>query len=98
MSQLRFPRTRGANNVSLIEGQRNFARHGDSDPTHPPLGRPPGVDDARDVDWRPLDEARDEIEEPVPGIDYGGTYPADDTELYDWRSPFGPSAPAEPEG
>lgn len=85
LSQLRFPRTGGANKVSLIDGQRNFATYGESDPRHPPLGRPPGADDTRDPGWRPLDETRDEIEDPVPGFDYGATFTQDRTELYYWR-------------
>jgi Cysteine-rich CPCC len=87
ISQLRFPRMAcGANKISLIEAQSNFVRHRDSDPLHPPLGRPPSAEDVRDPDWRPIDEAHDEIEEPVPGLDYGETYPADVTELYYRRS------------
>lgn len=96
VSQLRFPRMAGgANKVSLIEGQSNFAQHGDSDPRHPPLGRPPTAKDVRDPGWRPIDEARDEIEDLVPGIEYGATYPADATELYYWRSSFRRSARPE---
>ena len=74
----------GANKVSLIEGQKNFARGEDSDHQHP-LGRPPSTNDARDLSWRPIDETRDHIEELVSGVDYGATYPADATELYYWR-------------
>jgi hypothetical protein len=61
----------GANEVSLIEGQQDFALHGDSDPLHPPLGRPPGATDVRDPGWRPIDETQDPLEELVSGVDYG---------------------------
>ena len=96
LSQLRFPRMGGANKVSLIEGQRNHARDGASDPGHPPLGRLPAPSDMRDRDWRPIDEARDDIEQPVPGFEYGSTYPDDRTELYYWRPSYWRAALREP--
>lgn len=85
IAQLRFPRTTGANKVSLIEAQWNFVKDGASDPARPPLGQDPLATDIRDESWRPIDEARDTFEDPVPGFDYGLTYPADSTTLYYWR-------------
>jgi Cysteine-rich CPCC len=96
VSQLRFPRmSGGANKVSLIQGQRNFAGDGDSDPWHPPLGRPAAASDVRDRGWRPIDETRDDIEQPVPGVEYGPTYPADYTGLYYWRPSYWRAASRE---
>jgi hypothetical protein len=88
VSQLRFPRTSGgANEVSLIEAQANFAEHGAADPRRSArqaamAGRP------RDPHWRPINKTLDHLEDPVPGVDYGMTYPKDRTTLYYWRHSF----------
>ena len=89
LSQLRFPRSWGANKISLISAQKNFEQTGSRDPARPSLFvQPPTATDVRDPGWRALDEAADDIEEPVPGVDYGLTYPDDHTKLYYWRSSF----------
>jgi len=85
VSQLRFARTSGANHVSLIEAQANFARFGVSDLSRQHRARRPNESEQRDPAWRPLDVAKDEIEEPIEGVEYGLTYPKDMTELYYWR-------------
>lgn len=89
LAQLRFPHMPwGANKVSLIMAQENFLRTGSSDPARPPLGRGPAASDARDPEWRPIDEAADDIEQSLPGVEYGSTYPDDPTKLYYWRPSF----------
>ncbi len=85
LSQLRFPETRGANNVSLIEAQANFAANGAKATHHLQHVRPASPDDSRDPSWRRLDPAIDDIERPIIGIDHGLTYPPDRTQLYYWR-------------
>ncbi len=52
-------------------------------------GRKPFDTEARDLEWRPLDPDRDNIEEPQGGVDYGDSYPlADTTVLYYWRETY----------
>ena len=85
LSQLRFPTTTGANHVSLIEAQENYARDGVCEWRLHPHVRPPKESDVCDPDWRPIDESKDNIEKPVFGVDEGETYPEDGTRLYYWR-------------
>ena len=86
LSQLRFPRTTGANHVSLIDAQQNYRMLGACKRRVLPFVRKATAADARDESWRPIDPALDYIEEPVPGFDYGETYPDDTTEFYYWRT------------
>jgi hypothetical protein len=86
ISQLRFPRMAGgANRVSLIDAQANFAAVRQSDPGVLPWVRPAGAQDVRDPLWRPVDLAVDTIEDPIPGRDRGTDYPDDHSDLYYWR-------------
>lgn len=79
----------GANTVSLEDAQRNYARFGTAERKRIYEGRPPNEHDRRDPGWRPLDESRDNIEEPRRGIDYANSYPTQDpTVLYYWRSTY----------
>ena len=94
VSQLRFVRLGGgANRVSLTEAQANFAACGASEPRLRSNVRAPDPSDRRDPTWRPIG-FDDNIEEPTPGVDYGGTYPADETTLYYWRPTFWRRDPA----
>lgn len=90
LAQLRFPRLPGsANHVSLEDAQHNFTDFGSAERRHRGEGRQPLDHEARDQDWRPIDPARDNLEEPQRGIDYGDSYPlADTTVLYYWRSTY----------
>jgi hypothetical protein len=90
LAQLRFPRLPGSSNgVSLEQAQQNFAAFGTAERRHRGEGRAPLDIDVRESDWRPLDPARDNIEEPMRGIDYGDSYPLGDTTvLYYWRSTY----------
>ena len=85
VSQLRFPMTSGgANRPSLADAQRNFAAAGQSDPSRTASRRALG-DETQDRGWRVIDLSLDDVEQPTPGVDYGGTYPQDCTQLYYWR-------------
>jgi hypothetical protein len=88
LSQLRFPMTGGANHVSLIEGQHNFARYGVCEKRFQSKVRVATASDIRDPEWRPVDEQLDNIETPIAGVEYGLTYPGDNTRLYYWREVF----------
>lgn len=90
LAQLRFARMPGsANHVSLEQGQHNYVAFGTAERRHIGSGRTPLEIEPREPGWRPLDPARDLIEEPQPGIDYGDSYPlADTTVLYYWRATY----------
>ncbi len=88
LSQLRFMRTGGANHVSLIEAQQNYAAFGACEQRVKPFVRPPQPNERRDPEWRPVDVETDNIEDPIPGFDYGRSYPKDDTVLYYWRATY----------
>ncbi|MEU5565054.1 CPCC family cysteine-rich protein [Micromonospora musae] len=81
--QLRWPQlASGANKVSLVEGQRNYARTGAC--TELPLGvelADPNDHD-RDPHWRPIDPGRDTFE---PSLCQLAPWPEDLTVLYWWR-------------
>ncbi len=89
LSQLRFPRTGGANHVDLIEGQKNFAEFGACERRVLKFVRPVSTTDLREDGWRPIDVTRDNIEEPISGVNYGATYPSDCNQLYYWRPSYG---------
>jgi hypothetical protein len=85
LSQLRFPKMAGgANHVSLVEAQANFAATGASEERGIAHVRPGRPDDTRDPSWRPIDLTRDNVELPARGVEYGHTYPHDSTQLYYW--------------
>lgn len=90
LTQLRFPRMPGsANTVSLESAQHNFDDLGVAERRHAGQGRRPQDGERRESNWRPLDPARDNIEEPQRGIDYADSYPlADTTVLYYWRTTY----------
>ena len=79
LSQLRFPVTTGANHVSLIDAQRNYARDGVCESRLHSHVRQPKDSDVRDPQWRPIDERKDNLERPIDGVEYGSTYPPDGT-------------------
>jgi hypothetical protein len=90
LAQLRFPNLPGsANHVSLDEAQHNFADFGVAERRHRGAGRAPLNEEVREKSWRPLDPARDNIEQPERGINYADSYPlADTTVLYYWRETY----------
>jgi hypothetical protein len=87
--QLRFPAWAvGANRASLIDAQQSFQRVGASKPGFAQNCRTPTAGDKRDLGWRPVDLATDNIEAPPSGVDMGKTHPADATALYYWRNTY----------
>ncbi len=88
LSQLRFPTTSGANHLSLILAQQNYADEGVCEPGFLSHVRQPEESEFRDPEWRPIDESADHIEEPLYGVDYGKSYPEDCTQLYYWRGSY----------
>jgi hypothetical protein len=90
LAQLRFPKMPGgANGVSLLDAQQNFAELGTAEKKNRGLPRPPFETEHQDSGWRPLDSAADNIEEPHRGEDYSRTYPwRDTTVLYYWRKSY----------
>lgn len=87
ISQLRFPEMGGAS-IPLIQAQQNYQAFGAIEPRCKEHVRQPAADDYRDSEWRPVDLARDNVERPESGIDYGNTYPADSETLYYWRKSY----------
>jgi hypothetical protein len=86
LAQLRFPRMSwGANRVSLIEAQENYFRNGVCELRFRANVRAAEASDVREPQWRRIDSGADRIEEPIPGKDYGCSYPEDATEFYYWR-------------
>jgi len=88
LSQLRFPKTGGANNVSLIDGQKNFIEFKVCEKRFLKSVRPISVSDIREDGWRLIDLKRDNFEELISGFNYGETYPSDFTQLYYWRPSY----------
>lgn len=90
LAQLRFPLMPGnGNRVTLQEAQINYMKHGAAERSNKGQTREPFHFEGRDQGWRPLDEARDNIEHPHRGEDYASTYPWNDTTvLYYWRSTY----------
>lgn len=89
VSQLRFPELRGANELSLVAAQRNFATFGASSRLKAGL-RAPNYHDEKDSEWRPI-EAGDildfkNVSELATGKDDKlSLYPSDYTQLYYWK-------------
>ncbi len=89
ISQLRFAsRGGGANHASLLEGQQNYLAYGACEERVKPYVRPPLPDEQREAGWRLLNPDIDNIEEPISGVDYGGSYPKDYLSLYYWRPTY----------
>ena len=84
VSQLRFAETTGANRVSLLQAQRNYAELGASDLALIRQCRPSRTGDAKDPEWFAA-PAQHLAEQPTRGIEQGQTYPADQRSLYYWR-------------
>jgi hypothetical protein len=83
---LRWPTTGGgANHVSLVEAQGNYADFGASDLAHRVHVRPATDDDLIEPGWRPIDLERDSFE---PEGEQTAPWPEDSTVLYWWRPTF----------
>jgi hypothetical protein len=89
LSQLRFVDMPGAaNHVSLSEAQKNYAAFGAAERRNVGQARDPVPGEVREESWRPLNRARDNIEQPRRGVGYADSYPEDTTELYYWRATY----------
>jgi hypothetical protein len=90
LAQLRFPRLAGSGNpLSLEEAQHNYTEFGASSRRLLADTREPFEEEPREPGWRPLDPARDNIEEPRRGVNYADSYPLEDTTtLYYWRTTY----------
>jgi hypothetical protein len=90
LDQLRFPNMPGsANHVSLVEGQKNYRRFGSAERRNRGVTRQALEEEPKDEEWRLIDPARDNIEEPVRGPSYADSYPYEDTTvLYYWRRTY----------
>ncbi len=86
----RSPRLPGsANHVSLEDAQHNYAEFGVAERRHKGTGRTPLDIESREAGWRLLDPMRDNVEEPQRSVDYGDSYPLNDTTvLYYWRATY----------
>jgi hypothetical protein len=74
----------GANHVSLVDGQRNFAAIGACEGRFAGQVRRPSEADLREATWRPIDPERDRFEDTDPlrrPLEH-------DERLYYWRSTF----------
>jgi hypothetical protein len=90
LSQLRFPLMPGSSNtVSLQEAQENYRRYGASERRNLGTTRDPVLGEEVEHGWRPLDVARDNVEQPRRGVGYADSYPwPDTTVLYYWRATY----------
>jgi hypothetical protein len=87
--QLRFPTLEGgANKLSLIRSQKNFAEFGACEERFQSDVRRPMETDLRDLEWRMIDETDDRFEEPINDIEDFTPYPDDGTTLYYWRPSY----------
>jgi len=88
--QLRFPlMPGGCNRVSLADGQRNYCDYGAAERRYVGHTRAPEHGEPVEQGWRPLDPARDNVEEPRRGQNYGESYPYEDPAvLYYWRATY----------
>ena len=75
LSQLRSPRTTGANHVSLTDGQKNYRELGACEGRLKPHVRKPKDNEAVEPGWRPINLETDEVEDPIPGTDYFALQP-----------------------
>lgn len=84
--QLRDPHfAGGANVLSLLESQRNFADFGAVEQRLRGNVRPPKPTEHRDPGWRPVDSAIDNFERSLHGGGWEAEWPQDRTVLYWWR-------------
>jgi hypothetical protein len=84
IAQLKYPAmSSGANHVSLIEAQKNYADFGSSERRLLPFVRPPKRSESREPAWRPIDPLIDNLL-PAPS----DVWPSNSTELYWWRDSY----------
>lgn len=87
--QLRFPTLAGgANKVSLIESQLNFARFGACEERFVEKVRKPKAKEIKDQSWRLIDTTKDWFEKPFGQRQEFIPYPDDFMTLYYWKDNF----------
>lgn len=85
-SQLRWPAmSGGANEPSLIEGQKNYREFGASTPARKGRARSPRAFEKRDLNWYAIDPSDLRFE--AVGV-HGGPWPTDRQVLYWWRTNY----------
>lgn len=83
--QLRWPdKAGGANQISLIEAQHNFALLGVSEARNIRHVRPPTTAESVEPDWRPFDTSVDVLESSLPVARSWPSY----NRLYWWRDDY----------
>jgi len=88
LSQLRFVTSIGANDVSLVDAQANYAAFGACEKSMEAHVRKPGPFERRDTLWRPFDVTHEAVEEEPPGGAYflaDDAFDPDPTAYYYWR-------------
>jgi uncharacterized Zn finger protein (UPF0148 family) len=89
LKQLRYPKEKGANKVSLVEAQLNYEEHGASDLDLKIFVRKPNGNDEKDEKWRKIDLKKDKIaEKKEGGMDSVNIYPIETTRLYYWEENY----------
>lgn len=84
LAELRWPAfAGGANAVSLVEAQRNFAKLGAIEERFAGDVRAPTPNEPLDPEWRPIAET-----DPFESPDDAAPWPDDSTTLYYWRPTF----------
>jgi Cysteine-rich CPCC len=84
LMQLRWPQLgSGANLVSLLEAQQNFAKLGAIEERFVGDVRPPNTNEPLEPGWRPIHGG-----DPFEGPDDSAPWPDDRTLLYYWRPTF----------
>jgi len=79
----------GANQVSLMSGQKNFEKFGACHEDHQGKVRPAGESDSRDPGWRMINPYLDDLEEFIPWVGREAQYPEGEmTALYYWRETY----------
>ena len=73
----------GGANAPLVECQR---AHANPREWERPTTSPEELGYVQDPDWRPLDPAQGDVEQPLRGVDDGPTYASDRTAYYYWRT------------
>lgn len=93
-TQLRWPTySGGANHVTLVEAQTNFARFRSSEERFIGKVRDPLADEPVEASWRPIDPTTDNFE---PAKTQERPWPQDKTRLYWWRPSFWRRRESEP--
>jgi hypothetical protein len=78
----------GANKLSLVDCQRNYATFGACEERFRKHVRRATANDVRDPGWRPVDLENDNVERCLPEGGWAEPWPSDSTLLYWWRATY----------